>query len=84
MSLASIAGVAVLVFQGVDGNNKCSWCHYLSCVPTSKWDCHNSIACDVSASTSFLTITCVPLLRTVLILVFDAYALLFVVPLLLL
>ncbi|PKI41409.1 hypothetical protein CRG98_038181 [Punica granatum] len=29
----------VMLFRGVNGNEKCSWCHYLSCVPTSKWKC---------------------------------------------
>ncbi|MCO5592044.1 hypothetical protein L7F22_046038 [Adiantum nelumboides] len=32
----------VMVLRGVDGNKKCSWCHYLSCVPTSKWKCNNT------------------------------------------
>eukprot|EP00249_Psilotum_nudum_P016705 c25956_g1_i2 orf=452-1141(+) len=29
----------VMVFRGVNGNDGCSWCHYLSCVPTSRWSC---------------------------------------------
>jgi hypothetical protein len=29
----------VLLFQGFDAGQHCSWCHYLSCVPTSKWSC---------------------------------------------
>ncbi|KAK8569517.1 hypothetical protein V6N13_046568 [Hibiscus sabdariffa] len=29
----------VALFRGEDGNKHCSWCHYLSCVPTSRWDC---------------------------------------------
>ncbi|GAB2226867.1 hypothetical protein Droror1_Dr00008663 [Drosera rotundifolia] len=29
----------VLLFRGFDGNKHCSWCHYLSCVPTSRWSC---------------------------------------------
>ncbi|KAI5004696.1 hypothetical protein ZWY2020_031939 [Hordeum vulgare] len=29
----------VLLMQGFDASQQCSWCHYLSCVPTSKWDC---------------------------------------------
>ncbi|XP_022969832.1 RHOMBOID-like protein 2 [Cucurbita maxima] len=33
-------GLAML-FKGDSGNKHCSWCHYLSCVPTSKWDCAN-------------------------------------------
>ncbi|KAG2380792.1 RHOMBOID-like protein [Vigna angularis] len=30
----------VALLRGVDANDHCSWCHYLSCVPTSKWSCH--------------------------------------------
>ncbi|PKI65312.1 hypothetical protein CRG98_014276 [Punica granatum] len=29
----------VMLFKGKDGNKHCSWCHYLICVPTSKWKC---------------------------------------------
>ncbi|CAN1184314.1 RHOMBOID-like protein 2 [Linum perenne] len=29
----------VMLFKGENGNDHCSWCHYLSCVPTSKWNC---------------------------------------------
>ncbi|KAK8657189.1 hypothetical protein V6N13_035442 [Hibiscus sabdariffa] len=36
-------GVALVVlFRGEDGNEHCSWCHYLSCVPTSRWDCNQN------------------------------------------
>ncbi|XP_023533312.1 RHOMBOID-like protein 2 [Cucurbita pepo subsp. pepo] len=31
----------VMLFRGENGNKHCSWCHYLSCVPTSRWDCGN-------------------------------------------
>lgn len=31
----------VMLFKGENGNDKCSWCHYLSCVPTSRWNCNN-------------------------------------------
>ncbi|KAM7531252.1 hypothetical protein LguiB_034662 [Lonicera macranthoides] len=31
----------VMVFRGENGNDRCSWCHYLSCVPTSRWNCDN-------------------------------------------
>uniref|UniRef100_A0A0D9W8D0 RHOMBOID-like protein n=1 Tax=Leersia perrieri TaxID=77586 RepID=A0A0D9W8D0_9ORYZ len=37
-----IAGFTVgliMVFRGEDGNAHCSWCHYLTCVPTSSWKC---------------------------------------------
>ncbi|KAJ8753001.1 hypothetical protein K2173_008736 [Erythroxylum novogranatense] len=29
----------VMLFQGKNGNDRCHWCHYLSCVPTSRWNC---------------------------------------------
>ncbi|GER55634.1 rhomboid family protein [Striga asiatica] len=29
----------VLLLRGVDGNDHCSWCHYMSCVPTPLWTC---------------------------------------------
>ena len=28
-----------MLFRGVDANDHCGWCHYLSCVPTSRWSC---------------------------------------------
>ncbi|GAA0174213.1 hypothetical protein LIER_27655 [Lithospermum erythrorhizon] len=31
----------VMLFRGENANKHCSWCHYLSCVPTSKWSCSN-------------------------------------------
>nr|AIY60706.1 rhomboid protein Lonja32412 [Lonicera japonica] len=37
-----ISGFAVglvMLFRGVNGNDHCHWCHYISCVPTSKWKC---------------------------------------------
>nr|CAB3457657.1 unnamed protein product [Digitaria exilis] len=30
----------VMLFQGKNGNDGCRWCHYLNCVPTSKWKCN--------------------------------------------
>ncbi|XP_057525389.1 RHOMBOID-like protein 2 [Amaranthus tricolor] len=41
---ALIAGFTVglvMLFQGKNGNDHCKWCRYLSCVPTSKWECGN-------------------------------------------
>ncbi|KAF6154481.1 hypothetical protein GIB67_028373 [Kingdonia uniflora] len=29
----------VMLFRGENGNDHCSWCHYLDCVSTSKWKC---------------------------------------------
>ncbi|KAG6474531.1 RHOMBOID-like protein 3 [Zingiber officinale] len=31
----------VMLFTGVNGNDHCHWCHYLNCVPTSRWVCEN-------------------------------------------
>ncbi|GAV68919.1 Rhomboid domain-containing protein [Cephalotus follicularis] len=31
----------VMLFRGENGNDHCSWCHYLSCIRTSKWNCGN-------------------------------------------
>ncbi|KAL3818101.1 hypothetical protein ACJIZ3_004006 [Penstemon smallii] len=31
----------VMLFKGESANERCSWCHYLSCVPTSRWSCNN-------------------------------------------
>ncbi|XWS37784.1 hypothetical protein CRYUN_Cryun19dG0074900 [Craigia yunnanensis] len=32
----------VMLFRGENGNHHCHWCHYLSCVPTSRWDCNEN------------------------------------------
>ncbi|XP_043815515.1 RHOMBOID-like protein 2 isoform X2 [Manihot esculenta] len=34
----------VLLLRGFDANEHCSWCHYLSCVPTAKWSCNTGPA----------------------------------------
>lgn len=31
----------VMLFRGENVNRHCSWCHYMSCVHTSKWNCGN-------------------------------------------
>nr|XP_043639960.1 RHOMBOID-like protein 2 [Erigeron canadensis] len=31
----------VMLFKGENGNKHCSWCHYLTCIPTSRWRCDN-------------------------------------------
>ncbi|CAO2820297.1 unnamed protein product [Amaranthus hypochondriacus] len=38
--IVGFAVALIMVFRGVDGNKHCSWCHYLSCVPTSRWSCN--------------------------------------------
>jgi membrane associated rhomboid family serine protease len=37
--VAGFTGAFVALYTGVDANKKCSWCHYLSCVPTAAWHC---------------------------------------------
>ncbi|PQM34361.1 RHOMBOID-like protein 2 [Prunus yedoensis var. nudiflora] len=32
----------VMLFRGENGNDHCHWCHYLSCVPTSRWHCEEN------------------------------------------
>ncbi|XP_008784595.2 RHOMBOID-like protein 2 [Phoenix dactylifera] len=49
----------VLLFRGVNANDHCSWCHYLSCVPTSRWSCESqSKSCLTSQSGHRLNLTC--------------------------
>nr|CAD1817639.1 unnamed protein product [Ananas comosus var. bracteatus] len=49
----------VMLFRGVNGNDHCSWCHYLSCVPTKKWSCNSSPTyCTSSQNGNTLNLTC--------------------------
>lgn len=39
-----VAGFAVglvMLFRGENMSSRCHWCRYLSCLPTSKWKCHD-------------------------------------------
>ncbi|XP_062205561.1 RHOMBOID-like protein 2 [Phragmites australis] len=41
-SILVVIGFAVgmgMLLRGVNANDHCQWCHYLSCVPTSRWSC---------------------------------------------
>ncbi|KAJ3692718.1 hypothetical protein LUZ60_011813 [Juncus effusus] len=40
--LAGFTVSLVMLFKGKNGNDHCHWCHYLDCVPTSKWTCDSS------------------------------------------
>uniref|UniRef100_A0A2C9WLJ8 RHOMBOID-like protein n=1 Tax=Manihot esculenta TaxID=3983 RepID=A0A2C9WLJ8_MANES len=53
------AGLVALL-QGVDLNNHCFWCHYLSCVPTSLLSCNNSqkAYCESSQIGNQFNLTC--------------------------
>lgn len=49
----------VLLLRGFDANDHCSWCHYLSCVPTSRWSCNSNPAyCSSTQLGSQLNLTC--------------------------
>ncbi|XP_042475436.1 RHOMBOID-like protein 1 isoform X2 [Macadamia integrifolia] len=49
----------VMFFRGVDGNDLCSWCHYLSCVPISRWSCKTeALYCWYSQNGNQLILTC--------------------------
>ncbi|KAJ4704663.1 Rhomboid-like protein [Melia azedarach] len=49
----------ILLLRGVDANDHCSWCHYLSCVPTSSWSCKTEPASCLSTQTGTqLNVTC--------------------------
>lgn len=44
----------VLLLRGVDGNDHCPWCHYLSCIPTPLWKCRSEqVYCEVTHSVEF-------------------------------
>ncbi|RLM69608.1 RHOMBOID-like protein 2 [Panicum miliaceum] len=40
--VAGFAAAAALLFRGYDASRHCSWCRYLSCVPTRRWRCDAS------------------------------------------
>ncbi|CAA0830513.1 RHOMBOID-like 1 [Striga hermonthica] len=49
----------VLLLRGEDLNDHCPWCHYLSCVPTSRWSCNTQpVSCQAEQTGSQYTITC--------------------------
>ncbi|XP_021289159.1 RHOMBOID-like protein 1 [Herrania umbratica] len=49
----------VMLLRGVDANDHCSWCHYLSCVPTSRWSCNTEPAyCSSTQLGSQVNVTC--------------------------
>ncbi|KAK6152457.1 hypothetical protein DH2020_015092 [Rehmannia glutinosa] len=49
----------VLLLRGEDLNDHCSWCHYLSCVPTSRWSCNTQpVSCQAEQAGSQYTLTC--------------------------
>ncbi|XVF05505.1 hypothetical protein REPUB_Repub05bG0178000 [Reevesia pubescens] len=50
----------VLLLQGVNLNDHCSWCHRLSCVPTKLWSCKSRQAyCESIEYGNQLNLTCI-------------------------
>ncbi|XP_009622184.1 RHOMBOID-like protein 2 [Nicotiana tomentosiformis] len=47
----------ILLTNGWDGNAHCSWCHYLSCVPTPLWSCTEA-RCATTQLENQLNMTC--------------------------
>ncbi|KAL8208479.1 hypothetical protein R6Q57_007891 [Mikania cordata] len=53
-----IAGLVSLL-HGVNLNDHCSWCHYMSCVPTSRWSCNTDpVSCTSEQTGNQYTLTC--------------------------
>ncbi|CAM0149584.1 unnamed protein product [Urochloa decumbens] len=56
--VVGFAAATVLLFRGYDANRHCSWCHYLSCVPTKHWKCNSSpTICDIITDSNNNTVT---------------------------
>ncbi|KAJ9548040.1 hypothetical protein OSB04_020583 [Centaurea solstitialis] len=57
--VAGLVGGLVALLRGVDLNDHCSWCHYMSCVPTSKWSCNTDpVTCMSEQTGNQYTLTC--------------------------
>ncbi|KAL4571769.1 hypothetical protein LXL04_018534 [Taraxacum kok-saghyz] len=57
--VAGMIGALVAVLRGVNLNDHCSWCHYMSCVPTSRWSCNTSaVSCVSEQMGNQYTLTC--------------------------
>ncbi|XWS55654.1 hypothetical protein CRYUN_Cryun09bG0019600 [Craigia yunnanensis] len=49
----------IMLLRGVDANDHCSWCHNLSCVPTSRWSCNTEPTyCSSTQLGSQVNVTC--------------------------
>ncbi|CAA7017611.1 unnamed protein product [Microthlaspi erraticum] len=55
----------VVLLRGTDLNKHCSWCHYLSCIPTSLWSCKSqNVYCQSSQIGKQMNLTCIANGRT--------------------
>ncbi|MED6133663.1 Retinoblastoma-like protein 1 [Stylosanthes scabra] len=58
LSTGLITGL-VLLLRGVNLNDHCSWCRYLSCFPTAKWSCKpQEVYCESTRIRNQLNMTC--------------------------
>lgn len=49
----------VMLLRGTNLNSRCSWCHYLSCVPTSLWSCKSKkVYCESNETGNQFNLTC--------------------------
>eukprot|EP00897_Mesotaenium_endlicherianum_P000926 jgi/Mesen1/10834/ME000093S10355 len=55
--VGGFVGAIVALASNVDGNKECSWCHYLSCVPTSLWSCDPATSASGSGGPVVCTVT---------------------------
>jgi hypothetical protein len=59
MLIVGFTVAIVLLLRGYNANDHCSWCHYLSCVPTKRWKCNSSPTyCTVMQQANTLNLTC--------------------------
>ncbi|XP_010558880.1 PREDICTED: RHOMBOID-like protein 1 [Tarenaya hassleriana] len=57
--IAGYTGGLVVLLRGTDLNNHCSWCHYLTCIPTSLWSCKTQeVYCESRQRGNSMSMTC--------------------------
>lgn len=57
--IAAFTAGLITLLRGSNLNDYCSWCHYLSCVPTSKWKCkEEETYCESVQWGNQLNLTC--------------------------
>ncbi|KAJ8750497.1 hypothetical protein K2173_015642 [Erythroxylum novogranatense] len=57
--IAGFTAGLVTLLRGHNLNDNCSWCHYLSCVPTSLWSCKSqNVSCEFTQMGAKLNLTC--------------------------
>ncbi|KAK1420818.1 hypothetical protein QVD17_22699 [Tagetes erecta] len=61
----------ILLSRGVDGNEYCSWCHYLTCIPTPLWNCDSH--CRLEQLGKQVNMTCLHNRRTGSFMLEDAH-----------